>query len=194
MNKDFQDNIKSLGDLSAPDEQEQKTCGKHPVLENCPCAKKLKGIDFDAIREKWYPSENGKNVPCSVDALAFQNGQIYLIEFKSGKLTHFMRKIYDSVMMLIEHDNRDFQTIRQSATYIIVASKFNDSRNRDKAISRSACYRSQYNYTNEPWNNPEVKKMYDKWNLSSLEDVIVKKTYCMPPYMFDEFVKDNRWI
>lgn len=192
MNKDFRDSIKPLIDLSAPDKQELKS-GKHPVLKDCPHAKNLKGIDFDTICEKWYPSGKGKNVPCSVDALVFQNGQIYLIEFKSGKLTHVERKIYDSVMMLIEHDNRDFQTMRQAATYIVVSTKFDDSKNRDKAISRPYCFSGQYNYSNKPWNNPHIIKMYDSWNLSSLEDIIVSKTYCMPPSMFDKFVEHEGW-
>ena len=191
MNKDFRDSIKPLIDLSEPDEQELKS-GKHPVLKDCPHAKNMKGIDFDTIREKWYPSGKGKNVPCSVDALVFQNGQIYLIEFKSGKLTHVERKIYDSVMMLIEHDNRDFQTMRQTATYIVVSTKFDESKNCDKSISRAACYGGQYN-SNEPWNNPAFIKKHARLNLSALEDVIVAKTYCMAPYMFDEFVKHEGW-
>ena len=188
MNKDFKRNFKSLMDLSAPDEQEQKTFGKHPVLEGYPDTGSLKGVDFDTIREIWYPSQPDKNVPCSVDALIFRNDKIYLVEFKSGKLAHLERKIYDSIMMLIEHDNQDFKTLRQTAIYIVVAPKFRDSPNRDKVVLRSTLYSSKVP-ANKPWDNPYFVKLNDRWNLRSLEGVIVAKTYCLPPSMFDEFVK-----
>ena len=192
MNKDFKENFKLLMDLSAPDEQEQKKYGKRPVLEGYPDTGSLLGVDFDTIREIWYPSQTDKNVPCSVDALIFRNGRIYLVEFKSGKLTHLERKIYDSIMMLIEHDNQDFKTLRKTAIYIVVAPKFDDSKNCEKAILRSTYYGSEVP-ANKPWENPYFAKMRDKCNLRSLEGVIVAKTHCFPPSMFDEFVKAEGW-
>ena len=190
MNKDFHGNIRPLIDLSTPDEQELNS-GKRPVLETCHNAKTIAGIDFDAIREKWYPAQAGKNVPCSVDALIFQGEKIYLVEFKSGGTNNPIRKIYDSVMMLIEHDNRNFQTMRKAATYIIVSPNFNDSENCDKAILR-ATYYANHEYSQEPWNDPRFKSP-DKLGLRKLEGIIVAKTYCMSPNMFDKFVKHENW-
>ena len=192
MNKDFEENFKPLMDLSMPDEQEQKIYGKYPVLKDYPDIGSLRGVDFDTIRGKWYPDIEGKNVPCSVDVLAFQNGKIYFIEFKSGKLSHLQRKIYDSIMMLVENDNQKYCEMRQNAIYIVVAPKFKDFQNCNKAIARSTFYMNQCS-TEKPWDNPAFTRLNDSWNLHSLEDVIVAKTYCMPPAMFDDFAKHEGW-
>ena len=95
-------------------------------------------------------------------------------------------------MMLVEYDDQDFKTLRQTAIYIVVAPKFHESQNSDRAILRSTYYNSKAP-ANKPWDNPSFLKLNDKWNLRSLEGVIVAKTYCLPPSIFDEFVKVEGW-
>lgn len=181
---DFRDNIKTLKELSAP----KDSCGNPPVLDAFSCGK-IEGIDFDALRCKWHPWQPGTNVPCSVDALVLSRKEvIYFIEFKSGNTierANLYRKIYDSVIMLFEHDKQDLKQMRQSATYIVVATKL---QNKTIAVSRSLLFKAR------PWIDSRYKEQFNSWDLQKLEGVIVSKAFCMGPNIFDLFVKVERWI
>ncbi len=189
-NKDLGENIKSLKELSAPEEYEQKERGKQPVLDGCPNCEKIVGVDFDAVRRKWHPKQRDTdtNVPCSVDALVLTGEGLFLIEFKSGKVdkANLYRKIYDSLIMLFEHDNQNIKTMRQSATCILVATQLQSYMN--TSTLRSICYGRK-----ELWLSPKYKDVFDRWDLKNLEGFVVSKTYCMPPRLFDRFVKIKRW-
>ena len=185
----FRDNIKSLKDLSTPKEHEQIHCGKQPVLDGFPYSETVYGIDFDTVRCKWYPWRSGINVPCSVDALVFAGENLFLIEFKSGAVeaASLYRKIYDSLIMLLEKDGQDIKTMRKSVIFIVVATQLQNYE--INSIARSIFYKNP----KEPWLESEYKNVFDKWKLKNLEGVVVSKTYCMSPNMFNKFITTYDW-
>ena len=187
----FRDNIKTLKELSTPKINEQEKYGKQSVLTGYINSEEKEGIDFDTIRCKWCPGQEGINVPCSVDALVLTKNGIFFIEFKSGESierANLYRKIYDSVILLHEYDNQDnqdFKTMRQSFTYIVVATKL--QRNDKTAIARSLFFKKK------PWLEPSYTRLFDNWDLKNLEGVVVSKAYCMSPKFFDIFVQRQKW-
>jgi len=70
----------------------------------------LKCLDFDALKLSLYPPKAGVMTPCSVDALVFEHTGTYLVEFKfnTAAIENIIRKVYDSVMLLIEHGRYAF--------------------------------------------------------------------------------------
>ena len=147
----------------------------------------LPAVDFDAVKNYYYKGCGNVNVPCSVDAVTFERDGVYLIEFKCGGADQgqLFRKIYDSLMLLIEYDNYTFNMARADVHYIVVSAKLPPWSATMKTLSR-AC-----GFCKEPWNR--YQKYYDHWGLVPLEGVVVNSAYTMPPDMFDYFTKYKRW-
>ncbi len=192
-NQDFPNFLETLLVLSArkdPNATPTQNC----FLNSTGYAANLQAIDFDKIRQKWYPWYVGvpchDKVPCTVDALRFERKGTYFIEFKSGdaKTANLVRKIYDSIMMLIENDNLSFPQSRKICTYIVVSGELDSWEQEKKVLSRSLGYKK------EPWNELEIKSKYDHWGLINVEDVLIFRFYAMPPDMFEYFVKYEKWI
>ena len=165
---------------SKPDDK--MTSVKYCISEDI----KLEAVDFDAVQRDWYKVKraNGENVPCSVDAMYFNEGKIYAVEFKSGtnvESVNLVRKIYDTVMALIEKDKQDIKTCRSKVEYLVVAEQ---EKSNQKIVTARAV-----SYTAQPWNN----RIWDRWKLYNLEKVIVSKTYVIPPSHFLRFAKSKHW-
>lgn len=146
----------------------------------------LPAVDFDAVKNFYYNAAG--RVPCSVDAATWERDGVYLVEFKCGGAdqSQLFRKIYDSVMLLIEHDNYTFVKARAEVCYIVVSVELEAWSALRKTLSR-AC-----GFMKEPWQ--AYRKHYDRWRLAPLEGVIVRSAYTMPPDMFDYFAKYKRWV
>lgn len=160
------------------------------VLDENRATANLKCIDFDAVKLACYPPTNPSVcTPCSVDAVTFERNGTYLIEFKFKKAAqeNITRKIYDTVMLLIEHDGYSFERARKELTYIVVSTGIEDRIHGPKrSLGRG------YGYCREPWKH--YKKLDDHWKLSSLEGVIVKEAYGMHPSTFDYFANEKRFV
>ena len=145
----------------------------------------LPAIDFDAVKNAYY--NEGTNVPCSVDAATIERDGLYLVEFKCGDAdqAQLFRKIYDSVMLLIEYDSYSFVKARNEIYYIVVSAKLQPWSAMMRSLSR-AC-----GFCKEPWR--AYRKQYDHWCLAPLDGVVVRAAYTMPPDMFDYFVKYKKW-
>lgn len=148
---------------------------------------RIEAIDFDAVQRDWYKVKHasGEKAPCSVDAMYFTEGKIYAVEFKSGinvDSVNLVRKIYDTVMALIEKDRQDIATCRSKVEYIVVAEQ--SKSNQEIVTTRAAVYRSR------PW---EVH-IWDRWKLYNLEKVVVSRTYVIPPDLFLRFAKSKHWV
>ena len=146
----------------------------------------LEAVDFDAVQRDWYKIKhaNGEKSPCSVDAMYFTDGKIYAVEFKSGanvESVNLVRKIYDTVMALIEKDGQDIATCRSKVEYIVVAAL--GKSNQEIVTTRAAEYRTR------PWD----AHAWDRWKLYNLEKVIVSRTYVIPPSLFSRFAKSKHW-
>ena len=158
----------------------------HALAEDMAVAA-LKAVDFDAVKRKWFPWDGECNVPCSVDAVTYERDGTYLVEFKCGKaeIDNVIRKVYDSVLMLMEHDELTIRQARTDYTYLVVSNDLTVWNSRLKSLSRSLAY------CREPW--VRYQKSLDQWRLANLEGVVVAKAYAMPPEMFNLFAKVRHW-
>lgn len=88
------------------------------------CESNRKVINFDKLPNEFARGKKWKNVPNSNDALTVdQAGNWYFIEFKNGevKKEHIYRKLYDSLIMMLELGIfPDFDFIRNYVYYILV--------------------------------------------------------------------------
>ena len=144
-------------------------------------------LDFDNIKLHYYPPRPSVHTPCSVDAVTFEMCGTFLIEFKfkTAKLENITRKIYDSVMLFIEKNGFTFERARKEFTYIVVSSGLRNWKSSERALLKA------YSYCKNPW--VSLRACYDRWKLESLEGVVVKAAYAMPPDMFEFFVGKMHW-
>ena len=184
-------NIKTFHELSCSRRTDTSTPVTYTVSEKS-TAGSISAVDFDALKDKWYkmPEKEYAGRPCSADALYCKADSIFLIEFKTRKLAHALRKVYDSALMLIENFNIKVQQIRKNATYIVVASKWSPKTDCDESISRA----SQL-LTKQPWrdsammHNNDLKAM----GLANLDGVVVANVYGLSPEEFDNLVSQEGW-
>lgn len=101
-------------------------------------------INFDKIPNEYSRGKGWPNVPSSNDALyIIPDGDWYFIEFKNGSIqkSDVFRKIYDSLIMLIELEIiPNFQFSRDNIQYILVYNsdkypKVQESKNRSANYS-----------------------------------------------------------
>lgn len=106
----------------------------------------LPAVDFDAVKNILYLNTTG-NMPCSVDAATWERDGVYLVEFKCGGAdrAQLIRKIYDSIMLLIEYDSYSFVKARNEIYYIVVSAKLQPWSAMMRSLSR-AC-----GFCKEPW-------------------------------------------
>lgn len=189
---DFPNSLDTLMVLSARKDP-NATSTQNCFLSSTKNTANLQAIDFDGIRQKWYPyhrqAPQPNNVPCSVDALLFERKGTYLIEFKSGHVekANLIRKIYDSIMMLIEKDNFTFDKSRKECTYIVVSNIFKPWDKRTKALAYSLAGKKN------PWKELIKRLNYDQLELEKLEDVLVSSSYVMSSELFELFIKFEKW-
>ena len=168
------------------DDDAEESSSDHALAASMPVSA-LKAVDFDAVRRKWQPWDHVHNVPCSVDAVTYERDGTYLVEFKCGRaeIDNVIRKVYDSVLMLMEHDGLTISQARTDYTYLVVSNDLTIWNNRLKALSRSLAY------CREPW--VRYQKSLDQWRLANLDGIVVAKAYAMPPEMFNLFAKVHHW-
>ena len=80
-------------------------------------------VDFDKIPQKFSKGKGWAGVPKSVDALYIDLPSWTFIEFKNGSVDKcdIHRKIYDSILMLLELNIMpDMNFVRQNVKYILV--------------------------------------------------------------------------
>lgn len=185
-NKIFGANLSTMYKLSArkPGDGALPTDSTH-ALGSADCAAWLSAVDLDTAKLAFYAPCG--NVPCSADALSFERDGTYLIEFKCGgaEKWQLVRKIYDGVMILSEHDGFSYAKARESLFYIIVCARLQPWNAMRKVLGHAEAYCS------DPWDR--FPRQYDNWSLKSLEGVIARKIYTMPPDMFNAFAKARRW-
>ncbi|MBP5638990.1 MAG: hypothetical protein J6X55_05910, partial [Victivallales bacterium] len=153
---------------------------------------KILAVDLDALKDKWYrmPEKGYNGRPCSADALFCKNDSVFLVEFKTGKLAHALRKVYDSALMLVENFNVSVQQIRQNAIYIVVASKWSPKTDCDESISRASQLLRE-----QPWRDSAMMHHSDlmKMGLANLDGVVVSNVYGLAPEEFERLVCQEGW-
>ena len=169
------------------DDADDSTLDTH-ALASSYASSSVACLDFDAIKLNFYPPSPVRNTPCSVDALTFEWNGTFLVEFKfvTAAIENITRKIYDSVMLLVEHDGYTFGRARRELTYIVVSTGIQNHMGAERSLSRGKAY------CRETWK--QFRKMDDHWKLASLDGVIVKEAYGMHPATFDYYAKLKHWI
>ena len=184
-------NIKTFHELSSSKRTDQNNPEIFAVQEDS-TAGNIPAIDLDALKNIWskLSTKAYKKTPCSADAMYCKNGSIFLIEFKTGKLTHALRKVYDSILMLIENFHVSVKQIRENVTYIVVASKFSPKTDCDESISRASQLLSP-----QPWKDSALLHQNDinRMDLANLDGAIVTNVYGLSPEEFDNLVIQENW-
>lgn len=148
------------------------------------CSSLIKVVDYDAFPKIYSQGKGWSGVPKSNDALYIdENEEWHFIEFKNGKVEKddIFRKIYDSIIMLIESGifpNFDF--VREKVNYILVYNSKKNGRVQDSE-SRDMVH----NYTRRLAN--EEQKMFE---IYKVEQYLFKETHTYTKELFEEiFVK-----
>lgn len=143
------------------------------------CESKVEVVNFDKIPNIYSKGNGWKNVPNSNDALYVDDNKWYFIEFKNGKVVkaNIYRKIYDSLIMLIELGIiPDFEFARKNMIYILVY----NSEKYDK-VPESPAREANYSYFLKLAS--QEKKMFD---IEKFEKYLFNETHTYTKVMFEE--------
>lgn len=141
------------------------------------CESILQVIFFDKIPKEYCRRLHCRVLPKSNDALYISQGDNwYFIEFKNGTVekADVYRKIYDSIIMLIELKIiPDFKFVREHIHYILVYNpeKYSDMPARDKIHS--------YMYERAE----SERKLF---GIEKLKTFLLKETHTYTPGLFEE--------
>lgn len=140
-------------------------------------------INFDKVSKEYSKTVKLNCLTKSVDAAYIDENQWYFIEFKNGSVDKLdvHRKIYDSIIMMIEMGiKEEFKFFRNNATYILVLNKKygQNSENRNRI----------YDYGKKRANE-EIKF----FELDKLEGYLVNKVHTYYVNEFEQFIKIHEW-
>ncbi|WP_137695836.1 hypothetical protein [Ruminiclostridium herbifermentans] len=143
------------------------------------CESKLKVINFDKIPKEYSKEKHLPCLPASNDALYIsKDGSWYFIEFKNGSIDRadLFRKIYDSIIMLLELGIiPDFDFARKNISYILVY-------NSDKypKIQKSESREENFSYF------MRLAKTEEKlFEVEKLEKYLLKETHTYSKELFN---------
>lgn len=175
--------IQSLSDLSVSDQGKSclnTTQHVHAAL--------LQAVNFDKVKENWY-QERFPNQVKSCDALYYHDDNYYLLEFKTGKVNGLdvFRKIYDSIIGLMEHKKLTLDECRRQLNVILIANHAENSPN--APLDNHLQKQSQWEYSMD---KSFLEKLKDN-DIRRLTNYLVKWAYRMTPDVFETFVHEKRW-
>lgn len=164
--------------------------GKACLDTSLSCHSLLAG-DFDQVKEDWYNSIYFHQVR-SADALYKHQDRYYLVEFKTGKPENLdiHRKLYDSVIGLMEHSVLSLDECRTKLQYIVVSLKYNPYPCHSEMLSHFE------DGDAEPWEYEVSKAALKEWpdaDIRKLSGFLVEKIYKLSPVDFEKFVANRNW-
>lgn len=140
----------------------------------------MKTINFDKIPNQYAKGKGWMGVPKSNDALYIDKyNKWYFIEFKNGyiKLEDIYRKIYDSLIMLLEWNIiPDFEFCRRNINYILVYNEEVYGK-----IQPSVSRQKTYEYISKL-----AKKEVCLFHIDKLKDYLFSETHTYNKEMFNE--------
>lgn len=175
---------KTLGELSRNDD------GKVCLDSTLSCAT-LIAENFDDVKEDWY-NQRFRNQVRSADALYKHNERYYLIEFKTGKPENvdIHRKLYDSVLGIIEHNVLNLEECRTKLQYVVVSLKYTPYLHHEEMMRHFDAGDA------EPWEYEVTQatlKSWDKHDVKKLSGFLVEKIYLLSPMDFERFAHNRQW-
>lgn len=175
---------KPLGELSANDQ------GARCLDASLGCSA-LDAVSFDRVKEDWYNARFFHQVR-SADALYKHGERYYLIEFKTGKPENMdlHRKLYDSVIGLMENGVLALADCRTKLQYVIVSLHYKPC----------DCHAEMLDHfeaaDTEPWDYEVTKAALDSWDnndIKKLTGFLVEKIYKLCPSDFERFAANRNW-
>jgi hypothetical protein len=143
------------------------------------CESQLKVINFDKIPKEYCREKHLPCIPASNDALYInKDGSWHFIEFKNGSIdkADLFRKIYDSIIMLLELGIiPDLDFARENISYILVY-------NSDKypKIQNSESRKENYSYF------MRIAKTEEKlFEIEKFEKYLLKETHTYSKELFN---------
>jgi hypothetical protein len=148
------------------------------------CESTIKVVNFDKIPNAYAKGKGWKSVPNSNDALYISfKDTWYFIEFKNGSIdkADLYRKIYDSVIMLLEMNIiPDIEFVRKNIEFILVYNSEKYGK-----IKPSPARDANFNYILRRAGQEEKLFQVEK-----LEQYLLKETHTYTKELFNEkFVK-----
>ena len=155
----------------------------------------LKVVNFDLVKDKYIENLSLPKAAKSSDAFYFNNlGEMYLIEFKSGRMDNKERrsirlKVLESLLMLTDILKTGISYTRHNLSFILV---YNETKNpigkvdeeNDLQDSPSKVYIKKY-FLEKP------KKKFIRFGLSKFEKLYFKDVYTVSEDEFEnKFVKN----
>lgn len=150
----------------------------------------LKAINYDTIKRAWYEKDFPHQVK-SCDALYADGRKLYLIEFKTGKPKNFdiHRKIYDSIIALVEHGVLSWQECREHVQYLIVSKRY-ESPEPDSLLAYLEVE------LREPWDyvaDRQTREMWNEHDIRKLTSFLFEKAFKLSLQDFDLFAQRRHW-
>ncbi len=143
----------------------------------------LQVINFDKVKDN-FASDKKINYPKSVDALYYNDGILYFIEFKDAECKEHIlhKKIYDSIIILSSKLNISVNEIVKNSIYIVV---FSSEKNKDitskNYIENPTEY---YDITNAVGNFFQEHTIL--FNLEQYKNYLYKDVYTVNEISFNE--------
>ena len=160
-------------------------------LDNSLTCHSLVAVNFDAVKDDWYGKRFFHQVR-SCDALYKNGDRYYLIEFKTGspKNLDLFRKLYDSVIALVENKVQDFDGCRTRVQYLVV------SRSYKPCDSHREFLEHFERGDPEPWEydvERDVLASDDRSDIRRLSGFLVDRIYKLSPLDFEKFANNRNW-
>jgi hypothetical protein len=179
----YKDNVDTFFEISKNDK------GEECVAVGGYC-EGLSAIKFDNVKANWY----GLTLPNQVrscDALFVDAGRFYLIEFKTGKPENIdiHRKIYDSVIALIEHNVLTLLDCRERLQYIVVSRHY-------KEVVHDSLLGYLEDEVSEPWEYVVDQQALNSWGkheIRKLTNFLFSRVYKLSLSEFDRFARNRNW-
>ena len=144
------------------------------------CESSIQVVNFDQIPKEYSKGRGWNGVPKSNDALYIDiYKKWFFIEFKNGSIQKddVYRKIYDSIIMLVEWGIiPSFDFVRKNINYILV---YNE--NKQGKIQQSQARNQNYKYFMTLARQEE--RLFD---IDKLEDYLFRETHTYTQKLFEE--------
>lgn len=147
----------------------------------------LQVINFDKVKDN-FVSDKKISSPSSVDALYYNNGILYFIEFKDAECKEHIlhKKIYDSIIILSSKLNISVNEIVKNSIYIVV---FSSEKNKDiKSKTYIETPNAYYDITNAFIKNYNQYTIFFK--LEQFKNYLFKDAYTISEKTFNENISN----
>lgn len=178
-------------------------------------AAKLTAICFDKVMAKWTGLAArlaaGKSGTARIDGLYVDGREYYFVEFKKMRMSQLKkfavklhRKVYESILQLVEKGLKSVADCRTELTYIVVSPGIPRLTAHDIQVGfvqglppaqrlamQQQLFSSIPNCLIHPWRYSMVRAHF---GLSRLEEIVYKRALTLTPKHFNDYAKAKGWV